>query len=122
MTVTEDDAYRLLSRIGALRCYRGSSCAAVAATLAANEPERLQLITKLLYPDVARHLGIRPHCVERNIRTVINYVWSNRTDAITDVLGTDLDARPNASQFISLLSSALCRGTGASQADVACNQ
>jgi hypothetical protein len=106
---TEDDAYALLYRLGVPRCYRGSKCAAIAMTLAANEPERLELISKRIYPDVARKMHIRMHCVERNIRTVISHIWECSPDNFASITGVALDKPPQVSQFISILTDCLRR-------------
>ena len=47
-----------------------------AASLAALQPQRLLLVTKWLYPQVAREFGTTWYAVERNIRTAVTIAWT----------------------------------------------
>ena len=53
MKIHSEDAYHLLYRLGATANYTGFSYLVRALQLCAEEPERLLLVTKWLYPDVA---------------------------------------------------------------------
>ena len=70
MKIHSEDAYHLLHRLGATANYTGFSYLVRALQLCAEEPERLLLVTKWLYPDVAKQYGTNWKAVERNIRTV----------------------------------------------------
>ena len=79
MKIHSEDAYHLLHRLGATANYTGFSYLVRALQLCAEEPERLLLVTKWLYPDVAKQYGTNWKAVERNIRTVGRVIWnSNR--------------------------------------------
>ena len=79
MKIYSEDAYHLLHRLGATANYTGFSYLVRALQLCAEEPERLLLVTKWLYPDVAKQYGTNWKAVERNIRTVGRVIWnSNR--------------------------------------------
>ena len=69
MKIYSEDAYHLLHRLGATANYTGFSYLVRALQLCAEEPERLLLVTKWLYPDVAKQYGTNWKAVERNIRT-----------------------------------------------------
>ena len=70
MKIYSEDAYHLLHRLGATANYTGFSYLVRALQLCAEEPERLLLVTKWLYPDVAKQYGTNwkasgteyPHC------------------------------------------------------------
>ena len=61
----------MLCRLGATANYRGFSYTAYAVLLCVQQQDRLLLVTKWLYPDVAKRYGTNWKAVERNIRTVI---------------------------------------------------
>ena len=69
MKIYSEDAYHLLHRLGATANYTGFSYLVRALQLCAEEPERLLLVTKWLYPDVAKQYGTKWKAVERDIRT-----------------------------------------------------
>lgn len=97
------EIYDLLYQLGITANYYGFYYASYAVYLAMQQPERLLLITKFLYPDVAKKYKTNWKCVERNIRTVINISWkTNRTLLIELAHGTLLH-KPTASQFIAIL-------------------
>ena len=54
MKIYSEDAYHLLHRLGATANYTGFSYLVRALQLCAEKPERLLLVTKWLYPDVAK--------------------------------------------------------------------
>ena len=65
----------MMCRLGATANYRGFSYTAYAVLLCVQQQDRLLLVTKWLYPDVAKRYGTNWKAVERNIRTVITVVW-----------------------------------------------
>ena len=60
----------LLRQLGVTENYRGFSQTARAVELCREEPERLELVTKWVYPAVAVQYGTSWCAVGRNIRTV----------------------------------------------------
>ena len=58
----------MLCRLGATANYRGFSYTAYAVLLCVQQQDRLLLVTKWLYPDVAKRYGTNWKAVERNIR------------------------------------------------------
>ena len=69
------DIYDLLYRLGVTANYTGFFHTAYAVSLCAKQPDRLLLVTKWLYPEVARQYQTNWKAVERNIRTVGDIIW-----------------------------------------------
>ena len=107
MKIYSEDAYHLLHRLGATANYTGFSYLVRALQLCAEEPERLLLVTKWLYPDVAKQYGTNWKAVERNIRTVITVVWEQNRAMLEGLARRPLLQRPCAAQFLSILSNSL---------------
>lgn len=95
--------HELLRSLGVTSHYIGFFQAAHAALLAAREPERLTLVTKRLYPDVAASFGVTACGVERNIRTVIRIARTNNPQLLEQLAGRPLGPRLTVSEFIALL-------------------
>ena len=85
MKIYSEDAYHLLHRLGATANYTGFSYLVRALQLCAEEPERLLLVTKWLYPDVAKQYGTNWKAVERNIRTVGRVIWNSNRPLLEDL-------------------------------------
>ena len=96
----------MLCRLGATANYRGFSYTAYAVLLCVQQQDRLLLVTKWLYPDVAKRYGTNWKAVERNIRTVITVVWEQNRAMLEGLARRPLLQRPCAAQFLS--SSLLC--------------
>ena len=97
------EVYRLLRRLGITPNYTGYFQTAQAVELCLEEPERLTLITKLVYSEVAGRYGVNWTTVERNIRTVAMLAWESNPEAMEELMGRKLNSRPVASQFIAAL-------------------
>lgn len=103
------ETFDLLHRLGITANHRGYFYTAYAVCLVEKQPERLLLVTKWLYPDVARKYGTTWQCVERNIRTVIALAWERKPSVLTALAGYSLERKPSASQFLGILLGALVR-------------
>lgn len=97
----------MLCRLGATANYRGFSYTAYAVLLCVQQQDRLLLVTKWLYPDVAKRYGTNWKAVERNIRTVITVVWEQNRAMLEGLARRPLLQRPCAAQFLSILSNSL---------------
>lgn len=120
------DSYDLLYSLGATANHLGFFHAACAVRLAAQQPERLLLVTKWLYPEVAKQYQTTWPAVERNIRTLIRHIWEENPAALSRLAGYPLTERPRTAEFISYLASRFrtwqhCRGETAAQALTASN-
>ena len=105
-----DRLYRLLNRLGITANYAGFHHVAYAVYLTYQKPDSLLLVTKRLYPDVARQYSTRWQRVERNIRTVIAIAWEENRPLLEALAGYPLLRRPQPVQFLSILASALHSG------------
>ena len=99
-----------MNRLGITANYAGFHHTAYAVSLAYRQPDSLLLVTKRLYPDVARQYHTKWQRVERNIRTVIAIAWSENRPLLEELAGYPLSHRPQPVQFLSILVSALRSG------------
>jgi len=101
------DIHDLLHRLGITATYKGFFHISYAVLLSIENMERLLLVTKWLYPEVAKQYHTTPSCVERNIRTVTAVAWSYNPELLQELARCQLTRKPTASQFISILASSL---------------
>jgi hypothetical protein len=101
--------FQLLCQLGAIATYTGFSYAAYATYLALEQPSRLTLVTKQLYPQVAAHYHTTWQAVERSIRTLIFSIWRADPQRLYAILGYTAKRRPSAGQFIALMAAYLAR-------------
>ncbi|MCI8631282.1 MAG: sporulation protein [Firmicutes bacterium] len=97
------DIQDLLYRMGVTAKYIGFFHTACAVELAMEDPERLLLVTKWLYPDVAERYDTSWKSVERNIRTAANVAWQANPELLSEYAGFTLSERPCNSQFLAIL-------------------
>ena len=95
--------YSVLQQLGITANYTGFFHASYSVLLAMENPQRLLLITKWLYPEVAKRYHTTAGAVERNIRTIILRAWRLNREALEQIAGCTLTTRPTAAQFISIL-------------------
>ena len=102
-----DEAYDLPYRLGVTANYTGFFHMASAVLLCVQSPERLQLVTKWLYPDVAKLYGTSWKAVERNIRTVGSIIWRENRPLLEELARRPLTQKPCAAKLLSILSLSL---------------
>ena len=95
--------YDLLDRLGVTANYTGFFHTSYAVYLATQQPERLLLVTKWLYPEVARHYQTSWRCVERNIRAASAIAWRTNLPLLEELAHRPLPQRPTASTFLAIL-------------------
>ena len=83
--------------------YAGFCQTIAAVDLVHRDPERLLLVTKRLYPSVAKQYGVRWKTVERNIRATTHYLWAVNPAGLSRLAGYPLTERPRTAEFISYL-------------------
>lgn len=93
----------LLGRLSITPRYVGCPYTAYAVFLAVGQPELLLRVTKDLYPAVASHFNTTCACVIRDIRTVIDVVWTVKRSALQELAPHPLAEKPTVSQFIAIL-------------------
>ena len=97
------DCGNLLFRLGLLPSYKGFHQTAYAVYLVREDPECLLLVTKCLYPCVARRYGTTWQAVERNIRFVAARAWMKNPQLLCELTGGGLTGQPTAAQFLAIL-------------------
>ena len=97
------DIYDLLYHLGVTANYTGFFQTASAVRLCMKQPERLLLVTKWVYPDVARHYKTNWRAVERNIRTVNGLVWEQNRPYLEELAGRKLPHKPSNAQLLAIL-------------------
>lgn len=107
------EIYGELRDLGVTANYTGFFHVSYAVFLALERPDSLLLVTKWLYPDVAKQYQTTPAAVERNIRKVVDLVWNGAPDALEQLARHKLTRKPTASQFISILACGVANGHAA---------
>ena len=82
-----------------------------AILMAIEDCNRINYITKLLYPEIAKKCKTTTSSVERAIRHAIEVAWSRgQIDVIKDIFGYTVNAgkgQPTNSEFIALIADKL---------------
>ena len=99
----------LLHHIGITSNYSGFFYTAYAVELVLQDPERLLLVTKCIYPDVAKRFHTSWRCVERNIRTVTRIAWEKNRPFLEELAQHPLSSLPSAGTFLAILSVNCCK-------------
>ena len=99
--------YALLLRLGATQNYKGFLQTARAVELCREEPGRLELVTKWVYPVVAAQCGTSWGAVERNIRTVNSVIWRENRSLLEQLARRPLVRKPCTAQMLAILSTSL---------------
>ncbi len=105
-----DEVYDLLHRLGVTADYTGFLHMACAVSLCVEQPERLLLVTKWLYPEVAKRYKTSWKAVERNIRTVSSIIWQEGRPLLEELARRHLEQRPRNAQMLAILASSLDTG------------
>lgn len=103
----QTEVYDLLYHLGVTANYTGFFQTASAVQLCMEQPERLLLVTKWVYPDVARQYKTNWKAVERNIRTVNRLVWEQNRPYLEELAGRELLYKPSNAQLLAILSYSL---------------
>lgn len=106
-------AGNLLRRLGVTANYKGFPYTAYAVALCTEHPELLLMVTKDLYPRVARQYRTTWQAVERDIRTVVGVAWRRNPALLGRMAGAELEEKPRCAEFISIVTADLrCGGIG----------
>lgn len=87
-----------LRALGLTAVYQGYFCLIHAALLADEAPERLTLLSKWLYPDVARICGISTGQVDSSLRAAIRRCCRCSGPEVARMCG--VEGEPTVTQFI----------------------
>ena len=99
--------YELLFRLGVTANYTGFFYTAYAVELCVEQPDRLLLVTKWLYPEVAKQYHTNWKAVERNIRTAANIIWQRNPALLETFAHGPLPRKPPNAQMLAILASAV---------------
>ena len=100
----------LLYQLGVTANYIGFFHTAYAVSLCVGQPDRLLLVTKWLYPEVAKRYGTNWKAVERNIRTVSCIIWQEGRPLLEELAHRHLEEKPRNAQLLAILASSLDTG------------
>lgn len=101
------EIYDLLYQLGVTANYTGFFHAAYAVSLCAERPDRLLLVTKWLYPEVAKRYRTNWKAVERNIRTINNIIWRENRPLLEKLAHRQLEQKPRNAQLLAILAVSL---------------
>lgn len=107
MSIATTDIYNLLYRLGVTANYTGFFHTAYAISLCAKQPDRLIMVTKWLYPEVAKQYNTNWKAVERNIRTVGCIIWQENRALLECLAHRNLPQKPRTAQLLAILASSL---------------
>jgi len=101
------DIYDLLYRLGVTAIHKGFFHTSYAVLLSVERMDRLLLVKKWLYPEVAKQYRTTPRCVEHNIRMVVAVAWLCNPELLQELARYPLTQKPTAAQFIAILAASL---------------
>lgn len=104
------DIYDLLYSLGVTANYTGFFHTAYSVSLCVKQPDRLLLVTKWLYPEVAKQYRTNWKAVERNIRTVSCIIWQEGRPLLEELAHRHLEQKPRNAQMLVILASSLDTG------------
>ena len=97
----------LLEQLGLDRKEKGFERLSYAIAVTAKEFERAGSVTKLLYPDLAKHFQTTPEKIERSIRHLIEKSWEKgektRFEELFGYHRDNSEIRPTNSEYIAIL-------------------
>lgn len=93
----------LLLWLGITPNYRGFRLILDALAILQACPDTPLLLTKEVYPCIAKQHCMSVQAVERDIRTAVSRAWSREPAAFAALFGPYAQKKPTASQFLTLL-------------------
>ena len=104
----EQDVTDMIHEIGVPAHIKGYQYLRDAIMMCVEDMDMLNSITKILYPEIAKHYQTTPSRVERAIRHAIEVAWSRgKMDTIDALFGYTIHngkGKPTNSEFIALIS------------------
>ena len=100
----------ILLRLGITANYRGYFYLISAVELCLADRENLHLVTKYVYPKVAKLYHTNWRAVERNIRTVGKLAWTHHRAFLEELARGPLEQRPGNAKLLAILTTALSAG------------
>lgn len=98
----------LIRSLGIGATYRGYRYLNYGIKLCLENEDYLLSVSKLLYPQIAKHYHTTSYSVERNIRTVINVCWDRgNRKLLQEIALRPMSIRPASSEFLDILTAYL---------------
>lgn len=97
------EIYNVIRSLGITAKYKGYYFVADAIDIARKTDEEPLMITKDIYPPIARKYKASTKSVEHSIRTVVDVCWANRKQTLEELIGYPLDYKPTNSEFVDML-------------------
>lgn len=105
--VLENEITGMIHEIGVPAHIKGYQYLRESITLAVNDPDIINSITKILYPTIAKRFETTPSRVERAIRHAIEVAWNRgNPDVLNNLFGYTISngkGKPTNSEFIALI-------------------
>lgn len=102
-----EEIRELLEQLGLSRKEKGFERLSYAIAVTAQEFERAGSVTKLLYPDLAKHFQTTPEKIERSLRHLIEKSWEKgektRFEELFGYHRDNSEIRPTNSEYIAIL-------------------
>lgn len=102
-----EEIRELLEQLGLSRKEKGFERLSYAIAVTAQEFERAGSVTKLLYPDLAKHFQTTPEKIERSLRHLIEKSWEKgektRFEELFGYHRDNSEVRPTNSEYIAIL-------------------
>ncbi len=102
----QQEVRAMLNELGVTSNYAGYRQTVAAVLLAMEQPDALSLISKRIYPEVAKQFDSNWRSIERNIRTVLTRVWEDNALQLSLLACAELTKRPTTAHFIRILARA----------------
>ncbi len=102
----QQEVRAMLNELSVTSNYAGYRQTVAAVLLAMEQPDALSLISKRIYPEVAKQFDSNWRSIERNIRTVLTRVWEDNALQLSLLACAELTKRPTTAHFIRILAQA----------------
>ena len=102
----------ILRELGLTHNYKSYRRTLTSIRLGIEKEERLEAVTKEIYPETARICGCSWAAVERSLRTSIDIIWRTNPRYLAEIAGYPLMQRPSAGQFIEMIATHVRRSSG----------
>ena len=99
----EPELKKTLIYLGITPNYRGYDYIVLAMQLVFENPERLQYVTKELYPVIAEKYNTDWRAVEHSIRITISRSWERDSALFAKILGAWVTERPAVGRILAVL-------------------
>ncbi len=94
----------IMKQLGGSRCKLGFHFTKSAIELLLEDESRFLNLSHRVYPKIAMKYNVNIDCVERNIRTLLDYCYSYGNRAFFDeLIGYESSRKPTVSEFLDMI-------------------